>query len=302
MQMFGGNSTMDTKQLVSIIVIFDVFRQEKIIRLLESMRPQLDMYPTEILLLHESNIPVAAPTLPIPVRYITIAEKQGIPFNRNQGLDHARGDFIVYIDDDCWVQENWLKSLIEPLLQDASLMAVTSGTKIPPSNFLGDCISALGFPGGGSLGFDKVWKVSKNGFTNHLAVGNCALRKEIFQKVGLFDESMVFGAEDAEFSHRLENAGLTIKYVPEGYAFHEARTTLTSFIRWHLRRGKANYHFRQKIGPIRNFVKLRLWSAKNILIQNCFNYRFPIIISLLGFSFIIQQIGYAQAKKYEGKQ
>ena len=295
--MFGGNSTMDTKQLVSIIVIFDVFRQEKIIRLLESMRPQLDMYPTEILLLHESNIPVAAPTLPIPVRYITIAEKQGIPFNRNQGLDHARGDFIVYIDDDCWVQENWLKSLIEPLLQDASLMAVTSGTKIPPSNFLGDCISALGFPGGGSLGFDKVWKVSKGGFTNHLAVGNCALHREIFSKVGVFDETMKNGAEDAEFSVRLERAHLPIKYVPEGYAFHEARTTWNDFVRWQLRRGKANYHFKKKVGGVGSFVSLRVWSAKNIVRHNIFNWRLPVILSLQGSSLVLQHIGYIQEKR-----
>ncbi|MBS3116787.1 glycosyltransferase family 2 protein [Candidatus Woesearchaeota archaeon] len=288
----------------SIIVIFDQLRMEKLQRLFSSMKPQLEKakHASELLLLHESDTALPKPSLPLEFTYLNIPAKKGIAFNRNQGIKHAKGDVIIFIDDDCWVQERWLESLLKPFEQDKSLLAVTSGTKIPPSNFLGDCIAALGFPGGGTLGFEKMWKVSRNGFTNHLAVGNCALRKEIFQKVGLFDESMVFGAEDAEFSHRLENAGLTIKYVPEGYAFHEARTTLNSFIRWHLRRGKANYHFRQKIGPIRNFVKLRLWSAKNILIQNCFNYRFPIIISLLGFSFIIQQIGYAQAKKYEGKQ
>lgn len=292
---------MSTKPFVSIVVIFDIFREEKIIRLLESIRPQMNLYPTEIVLLHESNTPTPLPTssLPVPVRYISIPEKQGIPFNRNQGIAQAQGRIIVFIDDDCWVQQEWLKSLVGPLLLDTSLLAVTSGTKIPPSNFLGDGISALGFPGGGSLGFDKVWKVSRNGFTNHMAAGNCALRREIFDTVGLFDESMKYGAEDAEFSYRLEHAGIPIKYVPEGYAFHEARTTWKSFTRWQLRRGRANYHFKKKVGKVGGFVKLRLWSTGNIINANV-NPRLPFILFLLGMSASMQQVGYLQEKWKHG--
>jgi len=289
---------MTTKPLISIVVIFDVFRREKIIRLLESIRPQLDLYPIEILLLQESHIPVASPLLPVPVRYITISEKQGIPFNRNQGIAQARGEFIVFIDDDCWVQEQWLASLIEPLLSDETLLAVTGGTKVPASNYLGDCIAALGFPGGGSLGFERVWKVSPLGFTNHLSVGNCALRREVFEKVGYFDESMRSGAEDTEFSFRLEKAGIPIKYVPEGYAYHEARNTWNDFVRWQLRRGRANYHFKKKVGKVGEFVKLRAWSAKNIITSNI-NHRLPAILFLLGMSASMQQIGYVQEKLQE---
>ncbi len=284
--------------LVSIVVIFDTFREQKIIRLLESMKSQISLYPTEILLLQESDIPVATPTLPIPVRYITIAAKQGIPFNRNQGVKYARGEFIVYIDDDCWVQEHWLKSLMGPLLSDKTILAVTGGTKVPASNYLGDCIAALGFPGGGSLGFEKMWKVSPSGFTNHLSVGNCALRRDVFHKAGYFDESMRSGAEDTEFSFRLEKAGIPIKYVPEGYAYHEARSTWTEFIRWQLRRGRANYHFKKKVGKVGAFVKLRTWSAKNIIKSNI-NHRLPAILFLLGMSASMQQIGYVQEKLQE---
>ncbi len=280
------------KDLVSIVIICDQLRKEKLARLLASMKEQLVLYPTEVLLLHESNTPLPAPELPVAVRYFTIPEKRGIPFNRNQGIQHAQGEIIVFIDDDCWVQEKWLSSLVEPLLKDQSLFVATSGTKIPHSTFLGDCISALGFPGGGSLGFDKVWKVSAEGFTNHLAVGNCALRKEIFKKIGLFDESMVHGAEDAEFSVRLERQGIPITYVLEGYAWHEARTTWRSFVQWQIRRGRANYHFKKKVGNVGGFVRLRWWSTKNIVHHNFLNWRFPLILSLQGCSLAFQQWGY----------
>ncbi len=287
---------MKLKPLVSIVVIFDAFREEKIVRLLDSLEGQLPKYSTEILLLHESDAPLPAPELPVPVRYITIPEKQGIPFNRNQGIRHAQGDIIVFIDDDCWVQERWLESLVGPLMTDRTLLAVTGGTKVPASTFLGDCIAALGFPGGGSLGFEKVWKVSADGFTNHLSVGNCALRRSLFDKTGLFDESMKSGAEDTEFSHRLEKKGIPVKYVPEAYAYHEARATFKEFARWQLRRGRANYHFKKKVGNVGSFVSLRLWSTKNIVKHNLFNWRLPVIMSLQSSSFFLQQIGYLREK------
>lgn len=285
--------------LISIIIICDQLRMEKLTRLLESMKEQLSIYPAEVLLLHESNRPLPSPSLPLPVRYLTIPEKQGIPFNRNQGIRAVRGEIIVFIDDDCWVQEKWLTSLVEPLLADDSLLAVTGGTRVPPSNFLGDCIAALGFPGGGSLGFEKVWKVSSAGLTNHLSVGNCALRRAVFKRIGDFDESMKSGAEDTEFSFRLEQAGMPIKYVPEAYANHEARTTWKEFARWQLRRGKANYHFKKKVGKVGEFVKLRAWSAKNVIKENI-NPRLPVIVGLLGMSAALQQLGYLQEKWKQG--
>jgi GT2 family glycosyltransferase len=283
---------------VSIVIIFNQLRKDKLFRLLDTLKPQLNDYSCEILLVHESSerLNTKAMNLPVKCRYITIPEKLGFSFNRNQGIKHARGEIIVFIDDDCWVREKWLKSLIDPLLEKRprgkEILVTTSGTKIPKSNLLGDCISALGFPGGGSLGFEKVWKVSKEGFTNHLAVGNCAIKKNAFDIVGKFDESMILGAEDAELSFRLEKKGIPIKYVPEAYAFHEARTTLTSFVSWQLRRGGANYQFKQKVGPVGRFIKLRIWSAKNIMEKNILEWKLPLITTIIGLSFLLQQLGY----------
>lgn len=309
------NAMKETGVKISIVVIFDKLREEKLHRLLSTLQPQLDRryqnqtgnhkdhkhhkdraYETELLLIHESDTRLPAPNLGIDlkavIRYINIPAKQGIAFNRNKGISYSSGKIIVFIDDDCWVHENWLDSLVGPLIRDPRLLAVTSGTKIPKANFVGNCISSLGFPGGGSLGFEKVWKVSTEGFTNHLAVGNCALRRELFNKVGMFDESMECGAEDAELSFRIEKAGVKIKYVPGAHAFHEARTSLSSFVKWQLRRGKANNQFKKKVGGVGGFVKLRFWSAKNILKKNSLNLKFPFIVSFLGASFVLQQAGY----------
>ncbi|MFH1641361.1 MAG: glycosyltransferase family 2 protein [Nanoarchaeota archaeon] len=281
---------------ISILIICNKLRIAKLERLLESMKSQVEDYDAEIIILHESVKKLKKPVLPLDVKYINIAPDRGIPFNRNQGVKYSKGEIIIFIDDDCWVNKNWLKWLMLPLKNDKNLMAVTSGTKVPKSNLIGDCIAALGFPGGGSLGFRNVWKVSKDGYTNHLAVGNCALRKSVFSVIGQFDETLKSGAEDAELSFRMEKEGILIKYVPGAYAYHEARDTLSSFISWQIRRGKANYQFKKKVGPVSQFVKLRLWSAKNIIKKKIMDPKFFLILTLLFFSFILQQIGYIYEK------
>ncbi len=284
----------------SVVVICGTLYHKKLLRLFNSLCSQIDLKNTEVLLLHETELP-GKPELPLPFRYIPLRPKQGIAYNRNKGIEEAQGEIIIFIDDDCWVTTNWFENIVAPF-QDTNILAVTSGTKIPPSTFLGNCISALGFPGGGSLGFEKMWPVSKRGFTRHLAVGNCALRREIFPLVGMFDESMKQGAEDAEFSFRLEKNRIPVRYVPSAYAYHEARTALPEFIRWHLRRGRANYQFRRRVGNVQRFVALRLWSTKNILKENLLKWRFPVIASLLGLSFILQQVGFFREKMRGGRR
>ena len=118
----------------SIIIICDKIRQKKLERLFLSMKEQLNKFDTEILLLHESNENLPAPSLPINVNYINIPAKQGIAFNRNQGIKHAQHDLLIFIDDDCWVQEKWLESILNPF-HDPNILATTSGTYIPKSNF-----------------------------------------------------------------------------------------------------------------------------------------------------------------------
>ncbi len=289
---------------LSIIIICDKIRQDKLERLGVSLKPQLEQYAekhrVEVLLLHESEVPLNPPQLPLEIKYFNIPAKRGIPFNRNQGIYQAQGKVVVFIDDDCWVPEKWLASLLEPLSEE-KIMAVTGGTVIPPADFFANCISALGFPGGGSLGFDKVWKVSDAGMTNHLSVGNCALRREVFEKVGFFDEFLKHGAEDTEFSYRLEKAGLLVKYVPAAFAYHEPRSGWKSFIGWQIRRGRANYQLQKKVPSVKPFLSLRWWSAVNLFKHHRPKIALPFITFLMSLGYAFQMIGYiAESWKNNG--
>ncbi|MEW6673844.1 MAG: glycosyltransferase, partial [Thermodesulfobacteriota bacterium] len=44
---------------------------------------------------------------------------RGIPYARNLGLQHATGDLVVFIDDDCIIHERWLDNLLAPFADEA---------------------------------------------------------------------------------------------------------------------------------------------------------------------------------------
>ena len=38
---------------------------------------------------------------------------RGFPFARNLAIRHASGDILVFLDDDCMIQGDWLAQLLE---------------------------------------------------------------------------------------------------------------------------------------------------------------------------------------------
>ncbi len=49
---------------------------------------------------------------------------RGIPHARNAGIENATGDIIVYIDDDCVADQDWLKRIEIPFIRDPNIGVV----------------------------------------------------------------------------------------------------------------------------------------------------------------------------------
>lgn len=229
-------------------------------------------------------------------RLIECAKNSGPATCRNLGAAQASGDFLIFTDSDCVVSSDWLECF-ERSLALGGADVIMGKLVLLPSTILGDSISALGFPAGGSLGFEKVWRVSKEGYTNSLSSCNCAIRKDIFLELGGFDESFPYaGGEDTLLAHALVESGYRIRYCPEVVAYHPARESFGAFLRWQFRRGISSLIFAGKITRRREFVSLRLWSTKNVIKHNLRDAKFPLIFLLLGLSFTAQTSGFLYAK------
>lgn len=214
----------------------------------------------------------------------------GLSAARNVGINNSNADIIAIIDADCHASPQWLSEIHKEIASGQTV--VTGNTQIPKSTFLGDCISGLGYPGGGHLGFENMWPVDKDGYTNHLAGGNCAFKKEAIQKVGAFNEKLTITGDDVYLSMKILESGLKIKYNPQMIMTHDARTSVKSFLRWHYSRGKGSYFFKKHIGQLTPFYKLRLWSTKNMIKKYWKSPKIIIMMPLLALSFATQKAGY----------
>lgn len=223
---------------------------------------------------------------------IALSENHGPAYCRNRGAESARGEILAFTDSDCKVEENWLES-IGRHFQEGETDAVMGKLKLIPSNYLGGAISALGFPAGGSVGYDKIWRVDERGYTNSLSTCNCAIKRDVFWTIDGFDESFPYpGGEDTLLAYQLREAGYRIKYCSDVLVYHPARDSLGDFVKWQFKRGISSFLFSKKISKKADFISLRIWSTRNILSTYIGDRKFPLILFLLCTGYLVQAMGF----------
>jgi GT2 family glycosyltransferase len=142
---------------------------------------------------------------------------------RNIGVEHTHGSLIAFIDSDCVVDPDYF-SLARKVLHDSRAGAVGSTYALPDS------------PGW----IERVWfamhEGPPDGPVRWLYGGNMVVRRELFDAVGGFEESLETG-EDVEFCHRLALAGSRVIHDRRVRVVHLGNPrTLAGFARqqrWH---------------------------------------------------------------------
>jgi len=159
-------------------------------------------------------------------RVYSHGESRGISAARNFLLDKARGDIIVFLDGDAFSPEDWLEKLIRPF-EDPEVGCTGGPDKVPPDHpLLLRCIdySMHSFIGSGRM------RKSGNPLVRYLpAACNMAIRRDVLDRVGHFDESFKTRGEEKELANRIRKAGFRIVYVEEAWVWHWRRGTLPAF-------------------------------------------------------------------------
>lgn len=233
------------------------------------------------------------------VRVLALPPGRGLGYNRNRVIDVARGRVLVGVDDDCIPDPGWLAALTSAFADPATDAAV-GRLRIPPAGWIGDSISALGFPAGGNAGYDVMFHVGPDGVTDNIASGNCAIKRSALLDVGGFDETMTWGGEDTDLSRRFVLAGKRIIYVPAAVLTHPARARLGSFVRWQYVRGRAKRQF-ARTTAIGGYVTARLASQRKILRAHLSDPKLVLIALLMALSLLAQAAGYVVESLQPGR-
>ena len=223
----------DLKAPLISILVCSKGRRKSLEVLVSTLKQIKSSHFFEIVVVEETDSPQALEGtiyVPHPIK------NRGIPYARNLAMKYARGEIVVFVDDDCSISDGWLDSLLEPFLEDP-VVGVQGGVTIPnTSNAIGWTESILGFPGGG---ISRVMRAKgKNQITKEISTLNCAYRKWVIEKVGGFDENLTLGSEDFLLAKQACLHGRCL-FVPNALVFHEARGTLKKIWQWFVRRGRA---------------------------------------------------------------
>ncbi len=169
-------------------------------------------------------------------RIISLGKNQGVPAARNAGIQAAKGQVYVFTDADCTFDPQWLSKLIVPLSQ--ANVGCSGGPDEAPgnSNVRQKCIDYAmnSFVGAAGLrrGEMRLGKYSPAGC-------NMAVKREVLQRVGLFDENLRWRGEEKELEHRIRKAGYKIVYVRNAVVWHWRRNSMRSFWAQNVGSGKA---------------------------------------------------------------
>lgn len=154
---------------------------------------------------------------PTNYRYV-VETQQGLSFARNRGINEAKGDWFVFLDDDAMIETDYIVHLQKHLSQHPEAGAF--GGQIVPFFEDGEpewySKWSMGFVSAIDRG-DKVHVFPANKFP----IGaNMGIKREVIEKVGLFNTELgrtgnnLLAGEEKDLFNRIREAGYEILYFP----------------------------------------------------------------------------------------
>lgn len=229
------------------------------------------------------------------IRVIQNNPNKGLACSRNIGVAASRGEFIFFTDDDCFVPRDWISKGVDAFRNEPEdVGAIAGDVRIPHDTYIADCISYMGYPAGGNLGFRRMFLVDENNFSNSLTGGNNIMRRSVLDRLdGPFDERLK-QTNDKDVGIRMRKLGYRIRYHPELTITHMALPSVRRYIRSMSGKGKYAHIITRKHPEERGvYAKLRMRGILNFLTVPPKRY-LPGIIPLAALGYGLMAYGYVR--------
>lgn len=165
------------------------------------------------------------------VRHILFDSNYGYCGGNNRAAEHANGDILLFLNNDVEVTPGWLEPLIEEIDSDPLNAAVQPKLRSvdQPDHFeyagaAGGFLDKFGYPFCRGRIFDTIEKdnyqydkASDIGWASGAAL---AIRKNVFHKLGKFDERFEFHMEEIDLCWRIWSHGLKVRFRPDSLIYH----------------------------------------------------------------------------------
>lgn len=157
--------------------------------------------------------------------------KQGLDHARNRALTEARGEVVLFGDDDILVRPDWIAQMAVPLLADAAHAVGAVGGEVIPvfPDGLPPWVAEWHAP----LAFRRDLGPLES---RHSPMGaNLAFPRWVFDQLGPFHTALdraagnYFSGGDSEMIRRVRTAGLEVWFAPAAAVQHQMPASRTTF-------------------------------------------------------------------------
>lgn len=154
----------------------------------------------------------------------------GVNKAKNKALENVQGEFVLFMDDDCTLDNPLHLSIVKTLLSDDNCDGV------------GGCYIGASKATLASVAYNKManaWLrqfVRRDSSTTQLLGGNCAYKALTIDGIK-FDENIRYGGDEVGFNWSLVRAGKRLRFVENLFVTHHERGDLMNYIRRASRQG-----------------------------------------------------------------
>jgi len=156
-------------------------------------------------------------------------ENKGFTGGHNATYRVMRGKYLCLLNNDMVVDPSWLKNLVKVIEEDPKIGACEGGTfkwnkdypvynKNNPLQTIRYINKYTGFPWQ-----EKDHEEFKE--ADYLSGGATLIRKDLIDRIGLFDNRFFAYVEDRDLSARMKRAGYKTMYVPQAFVWHKGSAT-----------------------------------------------------------------------------
>lgn len=190
---------------MDVTVIIPSVRTDYLEKILQALKDQ--SYPCEVIVIHDT-------------------QKNGASWARNQGIEQARGDIIIFLDDDNIPPSEWVENYVCAFKETKA--DILGGNYIETDPF---------------LSFLRKYFSTSNNAQRAGIGGNLAIRRSFIDKVKrrdgtFFNEYLKYGSEDWELMARVQSLKPKSLFL-DNPNYHQKKTTFSKYVALQFSRGKT---------------------------------------------------------------
>lgn len=166
----------------------------------------------------------------LPGTYVEHNRNRGLSAAKNSAIGAARGDYIVFVNDDTYPNLDYCERVLNFQLAHAGMKIV--GLSCLP--FTDELQSRLFYFSMYHHNLYTPFIGMEEGrdypFDHFIGTGTCFPRKAFLEEQIWFDEDYVtYGAEDMDCGYRLFNRGYRVRYNPQAVMYHDHEMTVQDY-------------------------------------------------------------------------